>query len=378
MLESGSVLSADDNVSCPYGICHLRIEKWILRRCQNCPEIHTMKIDSSLMFDPARVAGMASQLEEAGFDGAYTFEGQSDPFITVAAAAMNTERMALMTSIAVAFSRNPMNLAYLGNDLQNLSEGRFILGLGAQVKAHIERRFSMPWSKPAARMREMVQAVRTIWGCWQTGDKLKFEGEFYHHTLMSPVFAPEPNKYGPPKIYIAGVGPLMTEVAAEVGDGYFLHPFNTALSTDELSLAAITRGLEKSGKSRADYEVSAQVITATGLDEESMQTAIASARNQIAFYASTPAYLPVLQCHGWESLQADANQMMRAGQWTQLNDLIDDDILNTFAVVGTPAEVAQKIAARYRGKVERISPVVYQPDVALLAELRCQISSAVN
>ena len=337
-----------------------------------------MKIDSSLMFDPARVAGMASQLEEAGFDGAYTFEGQSDPFITVAAAAMNTERMALMTSIAVAFSRNPMNLAYLGNDLQNLSEGRFILGLGAQVKAHIERRFSMPWSKPAARMREMVQAVRTIWGCWQTGDKLKFEGEFYHHTLMSPVFAPEPNKYGPPKIYIAGVGPLMTEVAAEVGDGYFLHPFNTALSTDELSLAAITRGLEKSGKSRADYEVSAQVITATGLDEESMQTAIASARNQIAFYASTPAYLPVLQCHGWESLQADANQMMRAGQWTQLNDLIDDDILNTFAVVGTPAEVAQKIAARYRGKVERISPVVYQPDVGLLAELRCQISSAVN
>ncbi len=337
-----------------------------------------MKIDSSLMFDPARVAGMASQLEEAGFDGAYTFEGQSDPFITVAAAAMNTQRMELMTSIAVAFARNPMNLAYLGNDLQNLSEGRFILGLGAQVKAHIERRFSMPWSKPASRMREMVQAVRTIWDCWQTGEKLKFEGEFYNHTLMSPVFAPEPNKYGTPEIYIAGVGPLMTEVAAEVGDGYFLHPFNTALSMDELSMAAISRGLEKAGKARADYEVSAQIITATGLDEESMQAAVASARNQIAFYASTPAYLPVLKCHGWESLQADANQMMRDGKWGELNDLIDDDILNTFAVVGTPAEVAQKIAQRYRGKVERISPVVYQPDVALLAELRSQISSAVN
>lgn len=337
-----------------------------------------MKIDSSLMFDPARVAGMASQLEEAGFDGAYTFEGQSDPFITVAAAAMNTQRMELMTSIAVAFSRNPMNLAYLGNDLQNLSEGRFILGLGAQVKAHIERRFSMPWSKPASRMREMVQAVRTIWDCWQTGEKLRFEGEFYNHTLMSPVFAPEPNKYGVPKIYIAGVGPVMTEVAAEVGDGYFLHPFNTAQSMDELSLAAITRGLDKAGKKRADYEVSAQVITATGLDEESMQVAIASARNQIAFYASTPAYLPVLKCHGWESLQADANQMMRDGKWGELNDLIDDDILNTFSVVGSPAEVAQKIADRYRGKVERISPVIYQPDVALLAELRSQINSAVN
>jgi probable F420-dependent oxidoreductase len=337
-----------------------------------------MKIDSSLMFDPARVAGMASQLEEAGFDGAYTFEGQSDPFITVAAAAMNTRDMELMTSIAVAFSRNPMNLAYLGNDLQNLSQGRFILGLGAQVKAHIERRFSMPWSKPASRMREMVQAVRTIWGCWQTGEKLKFEGEFYNHTLMSPVFAPEPNEYGVPKIYIAGVGPVMTEVAAEVGDGYFLHPFNTAQSMDELSLAAINRGLDKGGKSRADYEVSAQVITATGLDEQSMQAAIASARNQIAFYASTPAYLPVLKCHGWESLQADANQMMREGKWAELNNLIDDDILNTFAVVGTPAEVAAKIATRFSGKVERISPVIYQPDVPLLAELRREIASAVS
>jgi probable F420-dependent oxidoreductase len=337
-----------------------------------------MKIDSSLMFDPARVAGMASQLEEAGFDGAYTFEGQSDPFITVAAAAMNTQRMDLMTSIAVAFSRNPMNLAYLGNDLQNLSEGRFILGLGAQVKAHIERRFSMPWSKPASRMREMVLATRTIWDCWQTGEKLKFEGEFYQHTLMSPVFAPQPNEYGPPKIYIAGVGPVMTEVAAEVGDGYFLHPFSTARSMDELSLAAIGRGLDKAGKSRADYEVSAQVITATGLDEESMQTAIASARNQIAFYASTPAYLPVLKCHGWESLQADANQMMREGKWGELNDLIDDDILNTFAGVGTTAEVAEKINTRFGGKVERISPVIYQPDVELLTELRQEINAAVN
>lgn len=337
-----------------------------------------MKIDSSLMFDPARVAGMASQLEESGFDGAYTFEGQSDPFITVAAAAMNTQRMELMTSIAVAFSRNPMNIAYLGNDLQNLSGGRFILGLGAQVKAHIERRFSMPWSKPASRMREMVQAVRTIWDCWQTGDKLKFEGEFYNHTLMSPVFAPEPNQYGVPKIYLAGVGPLMTEVAAEVGDGYFLHPFNTALSMEALSLAAIGRGLEKGGKERAGYEVSAQVITATGLDEESMQAAIASARNQIAFYASTPAYLPVLKCHGWESLQADANQMMREGKWGELNDLIDDDILNTFAVVGTPGEVAVKIADRFGGKVERVSPVIYQPDVALLSELRSEINAAVN
>jgi probable F420-dependent oxidoreductase len=336
-----------------------------------------MKIDSSLMFEPAKVGAMAAQLEEAGFDGAYTFEGQSDPFISVAAAAMNTQKMELMTSIAVAFARNPMSLAYLGNDLQNLSGGRFVLGLGAQIKAHIERRFSMPWSKPASRMREMVLAIKTIWDCWQTGEKLKFEGEFYRHTLMPPMFIPPPNEHGVPKIYIAGVGPLMTEVAAEVGDGYFLHPFNTNKSMDELSLVAIGRGLAKAGKTREGYEVSAQVITATGLDEESLQGAIFSAKSQIAFYASTPAYLPVLKCHGWEDLQVEANRLTREGKWMEMTNLIDDDILNTFAVVGSPAEVAQQIATRFKGKVERISPVVYQPDVALLTELRQQIAAVV-
>jgi len=337
-----------------------------------------MKIDSSLMFEPAKVGAMAAELEEVGFDGAYTFEGQSDPFISVAAAAMNTQKMELMTSIAVAFARNPMNLAYLGNDLQNLSNGRFVLGLGAQIKAHIERRFSMPWSKPASRMREMVLAIRTIWDCWKTGDKLKFEGEFYNHSLMPPMFNPGPNAFGVPKIFVAGVGPIMTEVAAEVGDGYFLHPFNTAKSMNELSLAAIDRGLAKAGKAREGYEVSAQVVTATGLDEESLQAAILSAKSQIAFYASTPAYLPVLKCHGWEDLQVEANRYTREGKWMEMTDLIDDDMLNTFAVVGTPAEVAQQIATRFKGKVDRISPVVYQPDVALLTEVRQQISDVLK
>ena len=336
-----------------------------------------MKIDSSLMFDPVRVGNMASQLEEAGFDGAYTFEGQSDPFISVAAAAMNTQRMELMTSIAVAFSRNPMNLAYLGNDLQNLSGGRFILGLGAQVKAHIERRFSMPWSKPASRMREMVLAIRTIWDCWQTGERLKFEGEFYSHTLMSPVFAPQPNEHGLPPIYIAGVGPVMTDVAGEVGDGYFVHPFNTAKSMDDLSLAAVGRGLAKAGKSRDDFSVSAQVITATGLTEEGMEAAVASARNQIAFYASTPAYLPVLECHGWEALHTESLRMTREGKWMELAELVDDEILNTFAVVGSPSEVAQQIKSRYDGKIDRVSPVIYQPDVALLSALREEIAAVI-
>jgi len=336
-----------------------------------------MKIDSSLIFEPVKVGAMAAQLEKAGFDGAYTFEGQSDPFISVSAAAMTTEKMELMTSIAVAFARNPMSLAYLGNDLQNLSGGRFVLGLGAQIKAHIERRFSMPWSKPAARMREMVLAIKTIWDCWQTGEKLKFEGEFYQHSLMPPMFNPGANAFGVPKIFIAGVGPVMTEVAAEVGDGYFLHPFNTSKSMDELSLAAIDRGLARAGKGRQGYEVSGQVITATGLDEESLRAAILSAKSQIAFYASTPAYLPVLKCHGWEDLHVEANRFTREGKWNEMANLIDDDMLHTFAVVGTPAEAAGQIATRFGGKVDRISPVVYQPDVALLTELRQQIAAVV-
>ncbi len=335
-----------------------------------------MKIDGSLMFDPVVVGEMAGQLEEAGFDGAYTLEGQGDPFIALSAAAMSTQKLELMTAIAVAFSRNPMSLAYTANDLQNLSGGRFILGLGSQIKAHIERRFSMPWSKPAARMREMVLAIKTIWDCWETGDKLNFEGEFYRHTLMSPIFSPGPNQYGAPKIFIAGVGPLMTEVAAEVGDGYFLHPFNTAKSMGELSLAAIERGLSKAGKTREDYTLSAQVVTATGLDEESIQAAIFSAKNQIAFYASTPAYVPVLKCHGWEDLQVEANKLTREGKWAEMAQLIDDDMLRTFAAVGSPAEVAEQLATRFRGKVDRISPVVYNPDIALLSELRSRISAA--
>jgi probable F420-dependent oxidoreductase len=337
-----------------------------------------MKIDGSLMFDPVVVKTMAPQLEQAGFDGAYTFEGQSDPFISVAAAAMTTEKMVLMTAIAVAFARSPMSLAYLGNDLQNLSQGRFILGLGTQIKAHIERRFSMPWGKPVSRMREMVQAIRAIWHSWETGEKLRFEGDYYHHTLMTPMFVPPKSEHAKPPIYIAGVGPLMTEVAAEVGDGYFLHPFGTEKSFNELSLAAIQRGLDRAGKSRDEFAISAQVITATGLDEKTLQESIFGARSQIAFYASTPAYRPVLECHGWEGLHEEANRLSKEGKWMEMAGLVDDEILNTIAVVGTPGEVAQKIADRFRGKAERVSPVAYAPDVDLLAEMCREIRAVVR
>jgi probable F420-dependent oxidoreductase len=328
-----------------------------------------MKIDTSLMFDPAKIGEMAPALEQAGFDGAYTFEGQGDPFIGLTAAAMTTERMELMTSIAVAFARNPMSLAYLGNDLQLLSKGRFTLGLGSQVKSHIERRFSMPWGKPVTRMREVVIATKAIWHSWQSGEKLKFEGQYYQHTLMNPTFSPGPNPYGVPKIYMAGVGPKMTEAAAEVSDGYFVHPFHSAKSFAELSMPALQRGLQNAGKSLSDFDISAQLVTATGVNDEQLQSAISSARNQIAFYGSTPAYLPVLQVHGWEGMQLQWSQMAREGKWLEMAASVTDEMLDTFAVVGSPEQVAAKIMARCEGLMDRVSPVIYQPDIELLQVL---------
>lgn len=334
-----------------------------------------MKIDGSLMFEPSKIAEIAADLERAGFDGAYTFEGQSDPFIGASVAAMNTQRMDLMTSIAVAFARNPMSLAYLANDLQQLSQGRFILGLGSQVKAHIERRYSMPWSKPAARMREMVQAIRAIWHSWDSAERLNFKGEFYQHTLMSPTFSPAASELPRPKIFVAGVGPRMTEVAAEVADGYFIHPFHSTTSIDAISMPALQRGLYKAGKSMADLELSAQVITATGLNDQALQAAIFSARSQIAFYASTPAYLPVLEAHGWEGLQPEMTALSKAGKWAEMAAKINDEMLTTFAVVGKPDEVAAQLVQRCHGLFDRISPVVYAPDTELLVALLSSIKS---
>jgi probable F420-dependent oxidoreductase len=335
-----------------------------------------LKIDTSLMFDPVKVGHMAAELEQAGFDGAYTFEGQNDPFISLAAAAMRTTRMELMTSIAVAFARNPMSLAYQANDLQLLSEGRFILGLGTQVKAHIERRFNMPWSRPAARMRDMVRAVKAIWHSWETGEKLAYEGEFYQHTLMSPTFSPAANPHGAPPIYIAGVGPLMTQVAAEEGEGLFVHPFHTPHSLQTVTRPAVEKGLEISGRKRSDFTIAAQAITATGLNEEQLQASEFSARSQIAFYASTPAYLPVLKAHGWEAMQPEANRLSREGKWMEMAALVNDEMLHTFALVGEPADIARKLVSRFSGEVERVSPVIYAPDTELLSTLLAEIGRA--
>ena len=262
-----------------------------------------------------------------------------------------------MPAIAIAFARNPMILANIAYDLQLLSKGRFILGLGAQIRPHIERRFSMEWSKPAARMREMVLAVRAIWDRWQNGTKLDFRGEFYNHTLMTPVFDPGPNPHGVPRIFCAGVGPKMTEVVGEVADGFFVHPFHTPESVRQITLPALERGLSKSKRELSDFEISCQMILVTGRDEEQIVAARNGARAQISFYGSTPAYRPVLECHGVGDLQDELNRLSKRGKWLEMAGLIDDDLLEKIALVAPRSEVAAKVRERCGGWADRVSLV---------------------
>ena len=226
-----------------------------------------------------------------------------------------------------------MTLAMLANDLQAATRGRFILGLGSQIKPHITKRFSMPWSHPAPRMRELILAIRAIWQTWETGEPLAFRGEFYTHTLMTPFFNPGPNEFGTAKILLAGVGEVMTEVAGEVADGFLAHAFTTERYLREVSLPALERGAAKAGKTRADLTVSYPGFVVTGADEASTLAADKGVRQQIAFYASTPAYRPVLELHGWGDLQSELNTLSKRGEWVQMGELIDDDVLSAFAIV---------------------------------------------
>jgi probable F420-dependent oxidoreductase len=300
-----------------------------------------MRVDGSVGFDPDGIARQAKAAEEDGYDAVWSPETGHDPFFPLLLASQHSQRLDLGTGIAVAFARNPMNMAILANDMQMYSKGRFMLGLGSQIKPHIEKRFSMPWSHPAARMREFVLALRAIWGSWRDGTKLEFRGEFYTHTLMNPFFNPGPNPYGAPKVFVAGVGELMTEVAGEVADGILVHGFTTESYLREVTMPALLRGLAKAGKSRLDVQ---EVAAAAGM-----------VKAQIAFYGSTPAYKPVLDHHGWGDLQLELNTLSKRGEWGQMAGLIDDEMMATFAVVAPVEGVADGVLARFSGTVDRFS-----------------------
>ncbi|MBW8793451.1 MAG: LLM class F420-dependent oxidoreductase [Streptomyces sp.] len=318
-----------------------------------------MKVDGKLsVWSTAEVVAEARHHEKAGYDGLWASESKHDPFLPLLLAAEHTGRLEVGTAIAVAFARSPMQLAYTAHDLQAYSCGRFTLGLGSQVRPHIERRFAMPWSRPAARMREYVSALRAIWAAWNEGERLDFHGDFYSHTLMSPFFSPPPATGGAPKVFVAAVGEAMTRVAGEVADGLLAHGFTTERYLREVTLPTAEAGLKASGRTRADFAVSHLLLTATGRTEEEMARAVAGTRQQIAFYGSTPAYRGVLELHGWGELGDELNALSKADRddkWEAMSGLVDDEVLNTFAVVAEPERVAGEIRRRYGALVDRVS-----------------------
>jgi len=328
-----------------------------------------MKVDANLAGPLPGTGARAAELERAGYDGAWSAETNHDPFLPHVLAAEATSTIELGTGIAVAFARNPMLLANLGWDLQALSGGRFVLGLGSQIKPHITKRFSMEWSHPAPRMREMIQATRAIWDTWLNGTPLEFRGEFYKHTLMTPFFCPPADElagFGPPKVFLAAVGELMTEVAGEVCDGMICHGFTTERYIREVTLPALERGRAKAGKTMDGFELSGPLFVVTGTTDEEFAKARAATTQQIAFYGSTPAYRSVLELHGWGDLQTDLNALSKRGEWQAMGELIEGEVLDAFAVVAeTPEDVAKKLAERFGGLVQRLSfyaPYQSDPD----------------
>jgi probable F420-dependent oxidoreductase len=315
-----------------------------------------MLVDAALTAtDIDKVPQAARAIEAAGYDGLYTFEGTHDAMFPLLLAAEHTERLQLTTAVVIAFGRTPYTLAQSAYDLQLASRGRFTLGLGTQIKIHIEKRYSMPWSKPAARMREMVLAIRAIWASWHEGAKLDFRGEFYTHTLMTPFFNPGPSPYGLPKIVLGGVGPRMTEVAGEVANGFMVHPFTTEKFMRETTIPALERGLAASGRTLADFEISFPLMAIAADDDEQLARARDALRPRLGFYGSTPAYKIVLDAHGWGDIQPELNRMTKTGDWQGMNALITDEMVDTFAVIGRPEDLGGLVRKRFGDLVQRVS-----------------------
>lgn len=318
-----------------------------------------LKIDGGIPNRLERVVESVGDLEQQGYDGGWTAETSHDPFLPLLLAAEHTSRLELGTNIAVAFARNPMIVANVAWDLQAYSQGRFILGLGTQIQPHIEKRFSMPWSHPARRMREFVAALHAIWSAWNGGAKLSFEGDFYTHKIMTPMFTPEQHSYSVPKVFIAAVGEVMTEMCGEVADGHLGHPMVSKRYLNEVTMPALSRGMQRSGRDRADFQVSCEVMVATGENDAEVAAAMTAARKQIAFYGSTPAYAKVLELHGWGNLHAELNRLSKQGEWDAMGSLIEDDMLAAFAVVGPVDKVGAGLKSRCEGVVDRVLPIFF-------------------
>jgi probable F420-dependent oxidoreductase len=319
-----------------------------------------VKLDVGMLTHDLRsIPDYARRVEALGFDCLWSSETQHDPYLPLAIAATVTSRLRLGTAIAVAFPRSPMITAHIAWDLQKASGGRFILGLGTQVKGHNERRFSVKFESPGPRLREAVQALRAIWNCWQHGARLDFKGRFYRFDLMTPFFDPGPIEHPAIPIYIAGVNRLMCRIAGEVCDGLHVHPFNSPTYLREYVNPAVEDGLHRSGRTRADFTYTTSTFVVLGDTEQERARARDAVRQQIAFYASTRTYEPVLAAHGWQDLVPHLHRKSVEGDWTGMARLITDEMVDTFAVTGTYDTIAPRILDRYAGLLDRTS--FYQP-----------------
>ncbi len=312
-----------------------------------------MKIDAPAPAAMARIGREAQRLEALGYDGLRLAELNHDPFMPLAIAAEHTERIELVTSVAVAFARNPMSMAVQAHDLNAFSGGRLVLGLGSQVRPHIERRFSMPWHKAARQMREFIEAMNAIFDCWYDGERLEFAGEYYRHDLMPATFKPEDTEGLRPRIVLSATGPLMTKVAAETADGMIMHPFSSERYMREVTLPAIESGLTARGRSLGDFELDYAPMLAVGENDEQLAAAVAAVRGRIAFYGCTVAYRPVLELHGWGELQDELIPLNRAHRSEEMAALITDEMVETIAIVGSAAEVVKKMRERFGGLISR-------------------------
>lgn len=314
-----------------------------------------MKIDTNIVVSNLRdVPALAQAAEAMGFDGLWASETSHDPFLTSALIAEHTQRAALGTAIAVAFPRSPGTLAYLSWDLAALSNGRFILGLGTQVKAHNERRFGVKWESPVAKMREVVLAMRALWDTWQNGTRLNFRGQFFKLTLMSPFFNPGPIPHPHIPIYIAGVNRGMCRLAGELCDGFHVHPFHSVRYLREVTLPAIEEGLRISGRRRSEMELVSSILVIPSDTEVGWEEASYLVRQQIAFYASTPSYAPVMELHGWGDTRERLSRLAAKGRWGEMPSLITDEMLDAFALSGTWEDLPGLITTRYKGLLDRV------------------------
>ncbi len=332
-----------------------------------------LKVDVLLSDSVLNAAERATALERTGVDGVFTFESAHDLFFPLVAAAPVCS-LDLMTNVAIAFPRSPMHLANAAYDLHRLSKGRFRLGLGSQIKVHIERRFGARWGKPVLQMREWVLATKAILQSWQDGTPIDFRGKYTTHTLMTPMFDPGPNPYGIPKVLVGALGPKMNEMAAEAADGILVMPFNSNRHMRERTMPAIGRGLATAGRTRADLELTAEVIVGVGRNDEELNAA-RNVRSLLAFYGSTPSYKPVLEVEGWGGLQPELNALSKRSEWATMGQLITDDMIDTMAVCGTPDQVASEIVKRY-GACDRVC--VYFPGYPAPDDLIADVAAAIH